>query len=392
MNKRFKYAIWFFVAALVLLLVFNIFRYLNKNLSYALATKATVEQLFTGEATLIRNEKTISVSGGVFEAAVTPGTRVSGKSLIGYLYKGTLDTETEKKLRDLNEQIAQLSASSLFNDAHRSTLPEEVALDEAHAMMEAINAGDYNRISSHAMGIELALNQQKEEGEKTDFDQQLLQLQAEKVKIEERISAVRENVHAPFGGIFSENIDGYEDVFSISGLKKLTSNQLKETRPVKDSGEFVKIVDNSEWFLAMNIPAKEANGMYVGMPVRIRLPELDEEAVQAEVYALNQDDSEVCLVLSCSQTISGVFDYRNAEVEVVTSSKSGFQIPAEALRMHEDQQGVYVVRDNLARFVPIEIVLQEEDFMLVSTTTSGGVRLYDEVITNGNVEEGMLIQ
>lgn len=392
MNKKVKLAIWIFVAVLLLLLVVNIFRYLNQNLSYSIADKATVEQLFSGEATLVRNEKVLPVSSGVFEAVVVPGTRVSGKSLLGYLYKGTLDAETEQRLKNLNEQIAQLSAGSAFKSVHLSSVPGEVALSEAYTMIKNINSGDFNLVSSSAVGIELALNQQKSEGEETDFDHQLSLLRAEKAKIEESISAVRENVYAPFGGIFSENVDGYESVLPIGELKTLKPQQLKDTKPIVDSNEHVKVIDNSEWFLALNISAENAKGMYVGMPVSVRFLELAEESAQAVVYSLNADGEEVCVVLSCAQTLPGIFDYRKIEVEVITSSETGFRIPSKALRMQDDQQGVYVVRDNLARFVPVDIVLQEEEYLLVSTITSGGIKLYDEVITTGNVEEGMLIR
>lgn len=392
MNKKVKYTIWAFVAVLLFLLVINIIRYLNADLSYSVADKATVEQMFSGEAILIRNEKTIPVSGGVFESVVVPGTRVSGRSLIGYLYKGTLNSETEQRLRNLNEQIAQLTAGSAFSDAHVSSVPGEVALSEAYALMAKINAGEYNQVSTSALGVKMALNQQKKKDEKTDFDQQLALLRAEKADIERSISAVRENVYSPFGGVFSEHIDGYENVLPVNGLKSLLPSQLKETKPIHDSGESVKLIDNSEWFLALNTPSINAEKMYVGMPVSVRFLELSETAVQATVYALNVEEEECCVVLSCSQTLPGIFDYRQTEVEIITSSKTGFRIPSTALRMQGEEQGVYVVRENLARFVPVEIVLQEEEFMLVSTVTSGGIKLYDEVITTGNVEEGMLVR
>ena len=392
MNKKVKYFIWTLATILFLLLVINIVRYLNTDLSYSVADKATVEQMFSGEATLIRNEKTIPVSGGVFESVVVPGTRVSGRSLIGYLYKGTLNSETEKRLRNLNEQIAQLSAGSVFSDAHLSSVPGEVALSKAYELMNQINSGEYHRINESALGVKMALNQQKKKDEKTDFDQQLALLRAEKADIESSISAVRENVYSPFGGIFSEHIDGYENVLPISGLKSLLPSQLKETKPIHDSGEFVKMIDNSEWFLALNVPRKDVEKIYVGMPVSVRFLELSESAVQATVYALNEEEGNCCVVLSCNQTLPGIFDYRQTEVEIITSSKTGFRIPSTALRMKGEQQGVYVVRENLARFVPVEIVLQEEEFMLVSTVTSGGIKLYDEVITTGNVEEGMLVR
>lgn len=51
-----------------------------------------------------------------------------------------------------------------------------------------------------------------------------------------------------------------------------------------------------------------------------------------------------------------------------------------------------MVRDNLARFVPVDIVQQGEDYILVSTMTTDGIKLYDEVILSGHVEEGMLVQ
>ncbi len=392
LKKGLKRTILSIAIIVCLLLIVNIFRYLNKNLSYSIANKTTVERVIAADATVVRNEKTVPINGGVFEATITPGTRVSGKSLLGHLYKGTLDKTTEAKLRSLNEQIAQLSADSLFEDNYHETFPEEAAVNEARLLLAAINAGDYQQISVRSMSIKSALNQQKKEGEKTNFDQQLERLREEKARLEEQISTVRENVYAPFGGIFSESVDGYEDVLPIKMLKTLTPSVLQDTVPVKNKTDYIKIIDNSEWFLALETAAEECKNLSVGSSVAIRIPELGGEDIPATIYSINFEDDRCCLVISCSRTLTGIFDHRHLKVQVVVSSRNGYKIPSEALRMREGQKGVYVVRDNIARFVPIEILLQEDTFILVSTSTTGGIKLYDEIITSGNVEEGMLVR
>lgn len=392
MKKGLKRTIFFIIAIVCVLLVVNIFRYLNKNLSYSVASKTTVENIIASEALVIRNEKTIPINGGVFEAKVAPGTRVGGKSLIGYLYKGTLDNATESKLRALNERIAQLSAESLFETKNHSTIPEEAALNETKNLIFAINSGDFQAIPSRSIGIKSALNQQKKDGEKTDFDEQLAQLREERSALENQISAVRENVFSPFGGIFSETVDGYEDVLPVGLLKTLTPSVLKDTVPIKNNTDYVKIIDNSEWYLALEASSAECQNLTVGSLVYLRSPELSNENVPAKIYAVNHEGDECCVVIACSRTLTGIYDYRHLNVQVITSSQSGYKIPSEALRMREGQQGVYVVRDNIARFVPIEILLQDDEFILVSTITVNGIKLYDEVIASGNVEEGMLVR
>ena len=392
LKKGLKRTVIFIAIFVCLLLIVNIFRYLNKNLSYSVANKTTVEHMISGEAMLIRNEKTIPINGGVFEARVTPGTRVSGRSLIGYLYKGTLDKTTEAELRSLNERIAQLSADSLFDISNHSTSPEEAAISETRGMMEVINAGDYQQVASRSRAIKSALNQQKKDGEKTDLDQELAQLREERRQLEEKISAVRENIYAPFGGVFAESVDGYENVLDVKTLKTLSPSVLKDTLPAKSTGEYVKVIDNSEWYLALESDANECESISAGKNVSLRIPELSNESIPATVYSVNTEGDKCCIVIACSRALAGIFDYRRLNVQVITSSQSGYKIPSEALRMRDGQKGVYVVRDNIARFVPIEILLQDEEYILVSTITSGGIKMYDEIVTSGNVEEGKLIR
>ena len=74
--------------------------------------------------------------------------------------------------------------------------------------------------------------------------------------------------------------------------------------------------------------------------------------------------------------------------QVDFASYEGIRIPAEALHIVDGEKGVYVKYGNIVYFRKIQILYQDEDFILVPEGGKVGsdneVRLYDEIITEGS--------
>ena len=153
-----------------------------------------------------------------------------------------------------------------------------------------------------------------------------------------------------------------------------------------------KIVNNYLWYIAVAVPENVANEMHVGDSVGIRFKAVGGEAVSGSIARISPiENKKAAVVISSNQYIDSVYSTSMTEVEIVRNSYQGFRIPAKSIRIINKDKGVYVIRNDVARFVPVETRYTGKDWVIVSEKIEGGetLKLYDELIVNGrNLYDG----
>ena len=77
---------------------------------------------------------------------------------------------------------------------------------------------------------------------------------------------------------------------------------------------------------------------------------------------------------------------RSGPMTVVSKEYSGLKIPRKALRVVDSKRGVYVVNGMQINFVPVNILYNNDDWVIISEKITDGVstiKLYDELIISG---------
>ena len=104
---------------------------------------------------------------------------------------------------------------------------------------------------------------------------------------------------------------------------------------------------------------------------------------------------KMTVVLSCSLMDETFANMRTEDMQIVTKSHMGYRVPSNVIRFDENNNtGIYVLRGKIITFIPVEIIYTEDDFAIISSSSSNGksVRLYDEVIIKGkDLEDGKVI-
>ncbi|MDD4568939.1 MAG: HlyD family efflux transporter periplasmic adaptor subunit, partial [Tepidanaerobacteraceae bacterium] len=100
-----------------------------------------------------------------------------------------------------------------------------------------------------------------------------------------------------------------------------------------------------------------------------------DEKIKAKLTNIQGDASLGVFLIN--RDLEGFLDSRKIRVEVVTGTYTGYKIPATALVLNEEGEGVYIIERGKRLFKPVEIVTQNENDIIVT-----GLKLGDKILLN----------
>ena len=206
-------------------------------------------------------------------------------------------------------------------------------------------------------------------------------------------------------------VDGCEAILTpeavmTMGVDEFSGLSIPKRYTVKEhynAGEDAcKTVDNGIWYLAATMTADtaaaieeaEANQAKRGSSLHIRIPELDAKEVPVAVETVSEESNgNVLVVFSSRNYIKGIYGERSVEVEIIKGNYEGLKVPASALRVVEEETGVFVNTDGVARFRKVDVLYRDDTMAIVDKSEeSGYLKIYDPVIVEGkDIEQGKLI-
>ena len=183
-------------------------------------------------------------------------------------------------------------------------------------------------------------------------------------------------VSAPAAGLFSSAVDGFETVMTTAALEGLTPSGLDGLSAQADgtpSDSIGKIITSSGWYFSCNLTEEEAEDLYAGASVTLRFRDTARSFPATVKRVSDPEDSRVNVTFYGSDYAAQVAALREQEVTVVTETATGFRVPKRAVRVNQDealdsagQLGVYRVSGAQAKWVPVNIIWEEDDFYLVT--------------------------
>ena len=91
-------------------------------------------------------------------------------------------------------------------------------------------------------------------------------------------------------------------------------------------------------------------------------------------------------MVKSNRYVSNIYSTSRSEIEFIKHHYEGFKIPSESIRIIDGKTGVYIIKNDKARFVPVNILYNSKEWVIVAETLSSGdttLKLYDELIVNG---------
>ena len=400
---------WFQITSVVLsiivisYIVYNAFAYSYSPIdTQRLTEETTIEETIDFKGFALRDEKIIdtSASGTVIPLA-HDGKRVANGDNIAVVCQNDDQAAAYTKLESLKHELERYKN---INDPDGT---QELSADKLNTkisdayddIMDAVTTGAYDELPDAltAYADKCATKQILTEGS--------IDLSAKLTSLENEIAALTaqninySSVKAPKSGYYINTIDGYESALSYKDALSLTSQQIESAlnaEPAAVSGNSLgKIVESYKWYIVGETESQNSSYFKKGAKITVNFPKEGVNHVTMLVEKADTQGDKITVVLSCSLMDETFANMRTEDMQIVTKSHMGYRVPSNVIRFDEDNNtGIYVLRGKIITFIPVEIIYTEDDFAIISSSSSNGksVRLYDEVIIKGkDLEDGKVI-
>lgn len=400
---------WFQITSVVLsiivisYIVYNAFAYSYSPIdTQRLTEETTIEETIDFKGFALRDEKIIdtSASGTVIPLA-HDGKRVVNGDDIAVVCQNDDQAAAYTKLESLKHELERYKN---INDPDGT---QELSADKLNTkisdayddIMDAVTTGAYDELPDAltAYADKCATKQILTDGS--------IDLSAKLTSLENEIAALTaqninySSVKAPKSGYYINTIDGYESALSYKDALSLTSQQIESAlnaEPAAVSGNSLgKIVESYKWYIVGETENQNSSYFKNGAKITVNFPKEGVNHVTMLVEKADTQGDKMTVVLSCSLMDETFANMRTEDMQIVTKSHTGYRVPSNVIRFDEDNNtGIYVLRGKIITFIPVEIIYTEDDFAIISSSSSNGksVRLYDEVIIKGkDLEDGKVI-
>ncbi len=397
-SKIFKYALMLLAAIFI---INQLFSSLYMPIKTENAVYFTANDGFKVSGQIIRNESLVaSDTDGAFHYLIEDGIRVSKDGVIANIYTSAESSITVSKIDVLKSQIEDIEDVLSYNDIEAANLElinQKIAQSLGEIIYESAG-GNYSRNDSLSKEL-LSANNRKQValGDTGGLNERLASLKAALTSLTASLSNPKSQIIAKSSGYFISKTDGYENVFNGEDLNKITPEFLAAAEPQKPKPNVIgKIVPDYEWYIAATVSLNQSLQYKEGQTVKLITNVKSATELMATVKQINISEKEetAVLIFACSDMNSSLANIRSVSMTVVNKEYEGLRIPAKALRVVDTQKGVYVKTGMQIKFVPVEIVYRNDDYIICAKQNEkeNCLKLYDKVVVKGrNLYDGKIV-
>ncbi len=394
--------ITFLICAFVFCIVLNIAMSSGDRLETMIVRTGTEEESIEAEGYLFKEQTVINApASGYLYCEADEDERVKIGETVAYIYNNEIDSSASNELKTVEAEIEKLSGGSAASDVYsRDTAKIEQTISQELRSVPSL--GYKNRIEEVSK-IREKVDDLIEgrriitgEAEAKDSTQALENLKKRKAELEARYNIERTAVHAPKAGAFTARVDGLEEILTTEALEEISpsfireldkkSAQVKTSTKVEGGKPIGKIVNNFGWSIAVPVPFEIAEDMDEGDTVDIRFIDINVKTVKGTVTRISSEEGgKVVLVVKSNKYVDMIYSSSRVNVEIIKHHYEGFKLPSRSIRIIDGKTGVYVIRNDKAQFIPVDILYNSKEWVIAAESVTKGstIKLYDELIVEG---------
>ena len=357
--------------------------YLLNPLTTAVAYPYQSDEAITVSGYLVRREEVLPSYDGLLFISREEGERVSAGGSVGVVYHSQEALEQARQLQQLRLQLEQLEyAQSVASGSQEALQLDSSIAQELVALKSAMASERYSAAEDAAAALETyVLKREYTYSGEGDVEEQLAGLadQIRALSASTRQSSTAVTVQE--GGYYSALVDGYESVLTPDLLEELTPGQLRSVSPdASRTSNAGKIIYGNQWHYVALLSEADAGQLWEGAEVSLRFVSGLEKDVPMTVERISTaENGQRLVVLSADRYLSVTTLLRDQSAQIILQSYSGIRVPKTAVRVldvtRENEAGeeeavsltgVYCRVGAAARFKPVDILYQGEDYYLVS--------------------------
>ncbi|MCI8877925.1 MAG: hypothetical protein HFF78_02975 [Oscillospiraceae bacterium] len=370
---------------------------------------------------VVRSEQVLpGQAGELVYVSRSEGERVSAGGTVAQIYQSAQSLGDANTLRSLTEQLEQLLyAQSLTAGTQTELRLEEEVASSLTAFHSTLASGNLTAAANAGGNLRAAvLKRSYVYSGAEDLSAAVASLQAQIASLS-AAGAGTQRVTAPQSGLFSGMVDGYESVLTLEAAAEMTPSQYKAIAPAPAEG-LGRIVLGTRWAFVTLMSVRDMGRLQAGDTVTLRFQTgLDRDMTMKVTHISAEEAGQKVVTLESEEYLNLTTLLRRQNAQLIFDSYTGIRVPRAAVRLGEEPvtdeegnpvleadgtprtrsiTGVYCVWGTFARFKPVEVVWQEEDYMLVrpaegtgesrrlrsgDTVIIAAVDLYDGKVING---------
>ncbi len=404
MNKIFTVLKYFLLSALMLFILVFIGYQIYSAVYSPYQTETVVslnhENKIEVDGMFLRTEEAVEANhqNYIVHYLHSDGKKVGAGGTVAELYSSENDILNYEKIKELNELVellkeSQDQSSVLVTNADQITNQINSRIKE---LSIAVYNHDYEAISDCKNDIQILLNRRNIITEKEkDFNEYISQVNNQISSLKKQIKNPLKAVKATKNGNFVINVDGYEESAQYSEISSLSAldieSYIETSKPDDISQNTIgKLITNFDWYYCFMLPIDDNDDynerIKVGTNLKMRFNDVSSEILPVSVSKVVLDDvNGKMAVFVKSNYLTGKFcSARKEKADIIFSSVKGYKIKKSAVRIENEQKGVYVVIGKQMFFRKIDVIYEEKDYVVCRIESgSGTLKPFDDVIVKG---------
>ena len=364
-------------------------RYFGDPLTTTLAYPYEVQMTTALSGYVVREETVLpDDTSGLLQLQRAEGERVSAGGVIAVAYADQATLDRQQEIQSLETQIEQLQyAADAALGAEVSLRLDTQILQDIIDYRTALAADRLDQAEDCGQSLRsLVLKRDYTYSDTTDFSAQVAELQSQLNQLRSQTGASTRRITAPQAGLYSAVVDGYETVLTPQALETLIPSQFSELEPDTSVSSTVgKLILGDTWYYAAVMDQEEAQLLQESGSLQLRFAKGIGQDLDVSLTRVSEpEDGRVVAVFRGNTYLSELTLLRRQSAEVIRETESGIRVPIEAVRLVEEtvtgedgtettvsRTGVYCIVGLEARFKPVDVVYQNEEFALVRSSLEG---------------------
>lgn len=389
--------------------IIAMYKILTPSLNTQTVVSGRAEDITKHKAIVIRNESIVrsdageasTMMDGVLQTHVADGEYVKRFKNVAAIYKNNEDESaklTAQKLANITDRINQIENSVSSSDTFEGDKSKTESKINGYVkeFINAKNKSDARSLSEIKSKMEVELQKSGKMASDDKLSKELISLKAQKEQYEKSLANLKTELYSSSSGIFSSSMDGYEEILTANSIEKMTVSDFESVynekkRPITGC----KIIDNYQWYTAIETDTKRAKNFEEGEMVYLRFDSINKTFEGTITHISEPKGGKNIITVTSLNYSDDITPLRKTEISLIKNIYSGLKVPISAVREVNGKKGVYAVKGKSLKFIEIEVLYSDGENVIVKEDNllSNGLLLYDEVVTSGrNLYNGKTVK
>lgn len=380
---------------IVIYFAFEVFSVFISTQETEPAVKVSVNDSFNAVGWFFRDEIVVEQQQGqAVKHVVYSGERVQKSATLAAVYSDEQSLAISRQIEPIQNQIKMLNnVLQSSNDEADSAKMDQLITLSLQQMTEQVRSGSGSSLSSTVDSLRMmSLRREVSNVDSAAITAERDALVAKVNDLDAQLSGSTRELMASDSGYFSDIIDGYESTLTPAALKNLDMTKFHEltSKKTKSSNNpaaaMGKIIRGFSWYLVSEIPAHEADRLQKGQNLEINFVQVAQMA-SVSVYDIVKErgNDTALIVLEGTNFSSEIVSMREQPIEIIVARYDGLRVPKQAVRMRDNEIGVFILSGSVEKFKRINKLYETDDYYVVeqSATDVGALVAKDQIIVRG---------